>query len=193
MHPQALLQKRSIFSTHAFFHRSSVPCANVNDYCKSVNKAVPRRMEACAICAMKDWIERRTQLYISLQKPMAADLSSFGESTNKCTKKPRSQMTLAARHRLPQPNPTTRRTTACASRSRTRWTRSLEYSTTSRHGRRYPSKNCMLPVCNIRIIRACAGCYTHVGCPNTLFSPTALLRRMKLKDCTKPSAACRHP
>ena len=52
--------KRFLLSTHAHFLRFSIPGSHVNDYCRSVDKAVPRRMEACAICAVKDWIEHRT-------------------------------------------------------------------------------------------------------------------------------------
>ena len=64
LHPQAWWQRRSILSAHAFFHRFSIPGSHVNDYCRSFDKAVPRRMEACAICAVKDWIEHRTRMYL---------------------------------------------------------------------------------------------------------------------------------
>ena len=54
LRPLAAWQKRSILNSQATFHRLSIPGAEVNDHCRSIDKAVPRRMEACAICAVKD-------------------------------------------------------------------------------------------------------------------------------------------
>ena len=56
--------KRAILNNHALFHRFSILTTNINHYCEGLGKDVPRRMEACAICAMRDWIERRTQIYL---------------------------------------------------------------------------------------------------------------------------------
>ena len=64
LRPLAAWQKRSILNSQATFHRLSIPGAGVNDHCRSIDKAVPRRMEACAICAVKEWIEKRTQIYL---------------------------------------------------------------------------------------------------------------------------------
>ena len=131
------------------------------------------------------------------QIPMAEDgcrkPKPCSETASKCTKKTRRHITVAARHRLPQPISTTRKTTASASGSQTRWTGSWECSTTSRHGPRYPSRSYMPPVYNIHVIRACVGFRTHAECPNTLISPTALIRMMKPLRRRKPRAACHHP
>ena len=64
LRPLAAWQKRSILNSQATFHRLSIPGAGVNDHCRSIDKAVPRRMEACAICAVKEWIEKRMQIYL---------------------------------------------------------------------------------------------------------------------------------
>ena len=64
LYPLEWWQKRSILGAHAFFQRFSIPGANVNDFCRRIDEAVPRRMEACAICAVKDWIEHRTPVYL---------------------------------------------------------------------------------------------------------------------------------
>ena len=63
LHPLQWWHKRAMLSAHAFFHRFSIP-NGINDYCKNIDKAVPRRMEACAICAVKDWIENRQEIYL---------------------------------------------------------------------------------------------------------------------------------
>ena len=72
----------------------------------------------------------------------------------------------------------------------TRWTRSLECSTTSLHGRRYPSKSSMRRVYNTHISPVCAGFYIHAGYPNMI---AVVLRQMQLRPARKSNAACNHP
>ena len=126
--------------------------------------------------------------FISSQSPMEEGLEFSKDPPNKCTTKRRRPITVAARHRLPEPISSTRKTAAYASGTRIRWTRSLEYSTTSRHGPRYLPRSCMPPVYNIHVIPTCAGCYTHEECPKTLPCPTALYRLIR-----KPTATGHRP
>jgi len=55
--------KRSMLHSHAFFSRYSVPCC-LNDWSRRVSAAQPRRQQACAICAIRDWLERRVEMYL---------------------------------------------------------------------------------------------------------------------------------
>ena len=64
--------KRSLLQSHAFFHLFSIP-GKPNDWNKDVHKAVPRRMEACAICAVKDWIENRSPMYLFAEPDSIVD------------------------------------------------------------------------------------------------------------------------
>ena len=64
LHPLEWWQKRAILSSHAYFHRYSIPESHQIDYTRNLDEAVPRRMEACAICAVKDWIEHRYRVYL---------------------------------------------------------------------------------------------------------------------------------
>ena len=64
LYTQQWWHKRKMLNDHALFRQTSIPASGVNDYCRNVDKAVPRRMEACAICAVKDWIEQRVQIYL---------------------------------------------------------------------------------------------------------------------------------
>ena len=56
--------KRNMVQGYQFFRLHSVP-SSVNDWTmKATTKAVHRREEACAICAMKDWLENRHEVYL---------------------------------------------------------------------------------------------------------------------------------
>ena len=55
--------KRAMLHSHAFFSRYSVPCS-LNDWSRRTSAAQPRRQKACAICAVKDWLERRVEIYL---------------------------------------------------------------------------------------------------------------------------------
>ena len=51
--------KRNMVQAFQFFRLHSVP-SSFNDYMlKAKRKAVPRREEACAVCAVRDWLENR--------------------------------------------------------------------------------------------------------------------------------------
>ena len=65
-----------MLNTHAFFHRYSIPESSGNDWCRTVDKAVPRRMEACAMCAVKDWIKNRKRMYL-FAKPDGTRSTAF--------------------------------------------------------------------------------------------------------------------
>ena len=106
--------------------------------------------------------------------------------------KPRNPITMAARHRPPQPTFTTQRTVAYASQIQTMLTSSLEYSTTSPHGPIDPLKNSMFRVYNTHVIPACAGYCTHVGFLNMMLSPT-LTRQMTPHHAIHLGTACDHP
>ena len=61
--PQLPWVKRNQLHAHAFFSRHSVPCS-LNDWSRRVNVAQPRRQQACAIWPVKDWLERRLEIYL---------------------------------------------------------------------------------------------------------------------------------
>ena len=63
LQPQQPWTKRAYLNAQAFFLRHSVP-SSYNDYTTKVLQAVPRRQEACAICAIPDWIENRFRMYL---------------------------------------------------------------------------------------------------------------------------------
>ena len=57
----------------SILRRDSVPCS-VNDYThKTLAEYVPRCEKTCAVCAVKDWIENRAEVYL------------FAEATSKTT------------------------------------------------------------------------------------------------------------
>ena len=56
--------KRSSAQAFQFFRKHSVP-SSWNEYtAKSHESAQPRREEACAVCAVKDWLENRYAVYL---------------------------------------------------------------------------------------------------------------------------------
>ena len=56
--------KRSIVQGVHFFHVHSVP-GSCNEWShRAVTEAEPRREEACAVCAVKDWLENRFAVYL---------------------------------------------------------------------------------------------------------------------------------
>ena len=63
LHPQEPWVKRAMLQSHSFFLRYYVP-SSYNDWTTKVDQAVPRRQEACAICARLDWLEGRYPMYL---------------------------------------------------------------------------------------------------------------------------------
>ena len=56
--------KRNMVQNFQFFRLHSVP-SSVNDWThKAALNAKPRREEACAVCAVKDWLENRYQVFL---------------------------------------------------------------------------------------------------------------------------------
>ena len=56
--------KRSMVQSFQFFRLHSVP-GSCNDWTKkAMQNAVPRREEACVVCAVKDWLENRYEVYL---------------------------------------------------------------------------------------------------------------------------------
>ena len=47
-----------------FFRQHSMPCSGNDWTMKATTEAVPCREEACAVCAAKDWLENRTEMYL---------------------------------------------------------------------------------------------------------------------------------
>lgn len=60
--------KRWILSRFSFFQCYAVPGEPSQDWQKddSISRAVPRREEACVVCARRDWIDQRFPVYMSL-------------------------------------------------------------------------------------------------------------------------------
>ena len=58
--------KRHMLQNFSFFQTHSLPCAGQNDWTRTVSPggAVQRREEACAVCAVKAWVEHRYQVYM---------------------------------------------------------------------------------------------------------------------------------
>ena len=66
--------KRNILQSFSFFQQHSVP-GKPNDWTEDTyTKAVPRREVACAVCAVKDWLEHRFSCYL-FQEAEAADFN----------------------------------------------------------------------------------------------------------------------
>ena len=56
--------KRSMLQSHAFFQRYSVP-GSCNDWTRKTHEQYqPRGGRACAVCAAKDWIENRYNVFL---------------------------------------------------------------------------------------------------------------------------------
>ena len=64
LQPMQPWHKRQMIQNHAFFSRYSIPGSNKNDWTDRFAEAVPRRQEACVVCAVKDWVEKRFPVYI---------------------------------------------------------------------------------------------------------------------------------
>ena len=62
--PVAWWMKRAMIQSFAFFQTHSVP-SSCNDWSsRTLDAAVPRREEACAVCATKDFLENRFEAYM---------------------------------------------------------------------------------------------------------------------------------
>ena len=150
--------KRAMLHSHAFFSRYSVPCS-LNDWSRRTSAAQPRRQKACAICAVKDWLERRVEIYL-FAAPDAVTTKSelfYGcdvpdNDEEDDTDSPKQRL-LAKQGKL------------CAGPAE-KVDRILSQSTiTSKIGRKYLLRNCMLPALSIQITSTCDGFYIHVEHP----------------------------
>jgi hypothetical protein len=57
--------KRSMLTNFAFFQTHSVPGSGINDWTShAASNAVPRREEACVICAVRNFVEKRFRVYL---------------------------------------------------------------------------------------------------------------------------------
>ena len=73
MQPLLPWGKRSMVQSFQFFRMFSVPGSRNEWTTKAHERAEPRREEACVICAVKDWLENRHEVYL------------FKEATNTTT------------------------------------------------------------------------------------------------------------
>ena len=73
LQPMQPWHKRQMIASHAFFARYSVPGSPTNDWTdRAAEAAVPRRQEACVVCAVKDWVEKRFPVYLFAEPTSSA-------------------------------------------------------------------------------------------------------------------------
>ena len=69
--------KRQRLMGFAFFRRFSVPCS-LNDWThRTLAEYRPRCEKACAVCAIKDWVERRAKVYLFAESNSKTTLANY--------------------------------------------------------------------------------------------------------------------
>ena len=78
LQPMQPWRKRQMIASHAFFARYSVPGSRTNDWTdRAAEAAVPRRQEACVVCAVKDWVEKRLPVYLFVEPTSSATWTEY--------------------------------------------------------------------------------------------------------------------